>query len=112
MHTSSCLCLISLDTETIKRHPRQVGELNTEEVSALFLSPLEVFVFRAPLQHTALSTYNRILQLKGNAISNTPTHNALSEQEDSFGRVSGVYSNSDYSMTGDHPDNFVTVKGA
>jgi hypothetical protein len=90
MHTTSCWCLIILDTETIKRRPRQVGVLNGEDVSALFLSPLETFVFRASLQHKALSTYNRILQLKGNAISNVTTHSALCEREDSCGTLRGV----------------------
>jgi len=71
MHTASCLCLIILDTEAIKRHPCQVGVLNTEDVSALFLSPLETFVFPPSLPSSALYTYNRILQLKANAISNT-----------------------------------------
>jgi hypothetical protein len=77
LHTTSCLRLIKLDTETVKRHPRQVSVLNVEDAPALFPSPLGTFVFCAPLQHTALSTYNRILQLEANAISNTPTHNAL-----------------------------------
>jgi hypothetical protein len=55
----------------------QVSVPNAEDAPALFQSPLGTFVFDVPLQHMALSTYNRILQLEANAISNTPTHNAL-----------------------------------
>jgi hypothetical protein len=77
VHTTSCLRLIKLDTETIKRRPCQVSVLNVEDAPALFPSPLGTFVFCASLQHMALSTCKRILQLEAKAISNTPTHNAL-----------------------------------